>query len=473
MEGSRQGWAVLDVIAGSLARIFDICWVFIAAVIAYWIRFDHFQVPLPFQAVMLIGALMVMVYSSGFSVYGSWRGRRKIHLLGRLCISYVVAWATVMGLLAATHQADYFSRLWLGFWFLTALMGSVAFRGVVYFCLSRARARGHNVKRVIIVGSSRSIEKAHRRLVENPWLGLDLHKMLVLGDDIASTGVDYPLQHPALTDLQQLSQVVNADAINEVWICLPLREEERVNEVLYALRHSTVNIRFFPDLSGYRLLNHRATEVAGLYALDLSCSPLDGFNRFVKNLEDRVLGLAIVMFITPLLLLIAIGVKLSSPGPVLFKQYRQGMDGRRINVYKFRSMKIHNEPQGRVTQARRFDDRVTAFGRFLRRTSLDELPQFFNVIQGKMSIVGPRPHAMAHNEHYKELVESYMKRHKVKPGITGWAQVNGLRGETDTLDKMRKRVEYDLFYIENWSLGFDLRIIGLTLWKGFFHKNAF
>lgn len=469
MEGNRQGWAVLDVIAGSLARIFDICWVFVAAIIAYWIRFNHFGVPLPFQAVMLIGALLVMVYSASFSVYGSWRGRRKINLLGRLCISYVVTWATVMGLLAATHQADYFSRLWLGFWFLTGLAGSIVFRAGVYFSLSRMRARGHNMKRVIIVGSGRSVERAHRRLVDNPWLGLSLHKMLIT-DDIEPVGV---APCPILESLDQLSQIVNAEGVNEVWICLPLREEERVNEVLYELRHSTVNIRYFPDLSGYRLLNHKATEVAGLYALDLSCSPLDGFNRFVKNFEDRVLGLVIFFFITPLLLLIAIGVKLSSPGPVIFKQYRHGMDGRRINVYKFRSMKIHQEANGRVTQARRSDERITAFGRFLRRTSLDELPQFFNVIQGKMSIVGPRPHALAHNEHYKELVESYMKRHKVKPGITGWAQVNGLRGETDTLDKMRKRVEYDLFYIENWSLFFDMRIIGLTLWKGFLNKNAF
>jgi putative colanic acid biosynthesis UDP-glucose lipid carrier transferase len=473
MEGNRPGWAVLDVVAGSLARVFDICWVFIAAVLAYWIRFDHVEIPLPFQAVMLIGALLVMVYSSGFSVYASWRGRRKIHLLGRLCTSYIVTWATIMGLLAVTHQADYFSRLWLGFWFLTALLGSVLFRAVVYFSLSRMRARGHNTKRVVIVGSLRSIDKAHRRLIESPWLGLTLHKALVvrrespIGDDKCA------LPCEAMESLTNLNRTVNEDRINEVWICLPLREEERVNEVLYELRHSTVNIRYFPDLSGYRLLNHRATEVAGLYALDLSCSPLDGLNRFVKNLEDRLLGLFIFLVITPLLLLIAVGVKLSSPGPVIFKQYRHGIDGRRINVYKFRSMKIHNEPNGRVTQASRLDDRVTAFGRFLRKTSLDELPQFFNVIQGKMSIVGPRPHAMAHNEQYKELVESYMKRHKVKPGITGWAQVNGLRGETDTVEKMRKRVEYDLFYIENWSLAFDLRIIALTLWKGFFNKNAF
>ena len=158
---------------------------------------------------------------------------------------------------------------------------------------------------------------------------------------------------------------------------------------------------------------------------------------------------------------------------MLFKQKRHGWDGKPITVYKFRTMKVHEEENGQVTQAKRNDPRVTRFGAFLRRTSLDELPQFFNVLQGRMSIVGPRPHALAHNEMYKEQVEAYMQRHRVKPGITGWAQINGWRGETDTLDKMEKRVEYDLYYIENWSLWFDLKIIFLTLFKGFVHKSAY
>ncbi|MDH5184914.1 MAG: exopolysaccharide biosynthesis polyprenyl glycosylphosphotransferase, partial [Gammaproteobacteria bacterium] len=177
--------------------------------------------------------------------------------------------------------------------------------------------------------------------------------------------------------------------------------------------------------------------------------------------------------ISPLLLFIAISIKLSSKGPVFFKQMRHGWDGRIIKVYKFRSMKVHQEFDGTVTQAIKRDPRITKIGAFLRRTSLDELPQFYNVLQGRMSIVGPRPHAVAHNEHYKEVVDQYMLRHKVKPGITGWAQVNGWRGETDTVEKMQKRVEFDLFYIENWSFWFDLKIIFLTVFKGFVDKNAY
>jgi putative colanic acid biosynthesis UDP-glucose lipid carrier transferase len=261
--------------------------------------------------------------------------------------------------------------------------------------------------------------------------------------------------------------------IQEVWVCLPLKMGESVYDAMYTLRHSTVDIRYIPDFSDVRLLNHKSTEVAGIYALDLSCTPMNGINLFLKSLEDRLLGLLIFTLVAPLLLVIAIGVKLSSPGPVIFKQYRHGVDGQKFRIYKFRSMRLHQEDQQNIIQAKQNDSRITSFGRFIRKTSLDELPQFFNVIQGKMSIVGPRPHALSHNEYYKDLIESYMKRHKVKPGITGWAQVNGFRGETDSVDKMAKRVEYDLYYIENWSLMLDIKIILMTFIKGFFNKNAY
>jgi len=468
MEGGGQGWAIFNLVAGALARIFDVSWVLVAALLAFWFRFEHWQMPLPFQAVTLIGALLTVITSAVAGVYSSWRGRRKVNLIGRLLLGYCFSWGGLTALLVVSHQADYFSRLWLGYWFVASVFGSTVFRGVVYYALNRMRTRGYNIKRVVIVGRIESIRKASRRLIENPWLGMELHKVRVIGDC-----PEHEIEWSLVDSNEALSQVLEHEGVHEVWICLPLSEERVINELLFDLRHNTSNIRYFPDLSGYRLLNHKATEVAGLYALDLSCSPLDGLNRYVKSLFDKILGLLILLCIMPILAVIALGVKLSSPGPVLFKQYRHGIDGRRINIYKFRSMKLHKEQGNQLTQANRFDDRVTGFGRFLRKTSLDELPQFFNVLQGKMSIVGPRPHALAHNEQYKELVESYMKRHKVKPGITGWAQVNGLRGETDTLEKMRKRVEYDLFYIENWSIAFDIKIIIMTFWKGFMNKNAF
>jgi putative colanic acid biosynthesis UDP-glucose lipid carrier transferase len=234
-----------------------------------------------------------------------------------------------------------------------------------------------------------------------------------------------------------------------------------------------VVVRFFPEWDDVPLFSHKISNIAGLYALDLSSTPMVGPARLLKRLEDLALGALISVLVLPLCLGIALAIALTSPGPVLFKQYRTGINGKRFKVYKFRSMVVHQEEGGQVTQARKGDSRVTRVGTFLRRTSLDELPQFFNVLQGRMSIVGPRPHALAHNEYYKELVESYMQRHKVKPGITGWAQVNGYRGETDTLEKMQKRVEHDLWYIDNWSLGLDLKIILQTIFKGFRDTNAY
>lgn len=191
-----------------------------------------------------------------------------------------------------------------------------------------------------------------------------------------------------------------------------------------------------------------------------------------KRLEDIIVSLSILIVISPVLLIIACAVKFTSPGPVIFRQIRYGMDGKSIKVWKFRSMTVM-ENDNNVTQATKHDLRVTKVGKFLRRTSLDELPQFFNVLFGQMSVVGPRPHAVSHNEQYRTLIKGYMLRHKVKPGITGLAQVNGWRGETDTLDKMQKRVEYDLLYIRNWSIWLDLKIIFLTIFKGFVNKSAY
>ncbi len=452
------------------ARLFDLLWAVAAGVLAYYFRFNHVEMPLNYQIVILIGALLVAIASSYSNIYASWRGRRLMVMFGHLFATWATGYAVLLGLLVFAHQAEYFSRLWLFYWLLLGIGGSMLFRYLIYALLGRLRKRGMNHKGVLVVGTGDSAREAVQALKMNPWAGYDIVQMVPInGCEITSPYQGIPVAGKGV-DLAHLVQTLG---VQEVWVCLPLKKGDYVNQVLYDLRHSTVDIRYLPDLSDFRLLNHRATELAGLQMLNLSCSPIRGLNYYLKQLEDRILGLLILLLISPLLLLISLGVKLSSPGPILFKQYRNGMDGRRINVYKFRSMKVHGEAEGVVTQAKRNDDRITRFGRFLRRTSLDELPQFFNVIQGKMSIVGPRPHAVVHNEQYKELIESYMKRHKVKPGITGWAQINGFRGETDTIDKMQKRVEYDLFYIENWSILFDLKIIFLTFFKGFFDKNAY
>jgi putative colanic acid biosynthesis UDP-glucose lipid carrier transferase len=279
-----------------------------------------------------------------------------------------------------------------------------------------------------------------------------------------------PLQADQLYSYAALPDQQQPD---EIWLCLPLSDEAGIRTSLDALRHSVANIRLVPDWFSLKLINHGISEALGIPMLDLSASPVTGTTRLLKAAEDRLLALLILVLISPIMVVIAVAVKFSSPGPIYFKQKRNGWNGNVINVYKFRSMYMHQEDDGQVTQATQGDPRITPLGRFLRRTSLDELPQFINVLQGRMSIVGPRPHAVAHNDYYKQHVPRYMLRHKVKPGITGWAQVHGLRGETDTLEKMEKRVEYDLYYIEHMSLWLDLKIMAMTVFKGFTNSNAY
>jgi putative colanic acid biosynthesis UDP-glucose lipid carrier transferase len=224
---------------------------------------------------------------------------------------------------------------------------------------------------------------------------------------------------------------------------------------------------FYDDFPG------GAAEAAGAATPRFTSPLMVRINRVIKAFEDCVLATLGLLLASPMMLVIALGVKLSSPGPVLFLQRRHGRDEDPIVIYKFRTMRVHTECDGQVTQASKNDSRVTRIGAFLRRTSLDELPQLINVLQGRMSIVGPRPHVVEHTEHYRDMVAAYQQRHRVKPGMTGWAQVHGWRGETDTLEKMQRRVEYDLYYIEHWSLRFDLKIIFMTLTKGFLHPNAY
>lgn len=265
-----------------------------------------------------------------------------------------------------------------------------------------------------------------------------------------------------LGDLSHLAEYVRQQHIDMIFITLPMTSQPRILKLLEALRDTTASVYFVPDIFLYELIQARMETIGGIPLLAVCESPFYGADGLIKRVSDLVLATAILGLIAPLMLAIAAAVKLSSRGTVLFRQRRYGLDGREIVVYKFRTMRVV-EDGAVVTQATRGDPRVTPLGAFLRRTSLDELPQFINVLQGRMSVVGPRPHAVAHNEMYRKLIPSYMIRHKVRPGITGLAQVNGLRGETDTLEKMRARVECDLSYLRNWSLWLDLKIVLMTI----------
>lgn len=435
--------------------------VLFAGFLAYCIRFGSTDVHDRFLLGMVIIAIFVVMANFIDGAYVRWRTTRLSNILFRLlCIWGIVALLATSIIYLAEASVRY-SRLWLGMTLLFSFAMAAGFRILVMLSLKRARALGKNLRGVFLVGPQENLLNVAHGMRRSP------------GEGFAISGVQRVNAMPDEAFLETLARRVEASDAREVWLCLPLEMGGTVQDIMFALRHQTAEVRFLPEFQDLKLLNHRISEVAGRFSIDLSVTPMTETARFLKRVEDVVLGTLFLLISLPIGAVIAIILKYESRGPIVFKQYRTGVNGQHFKVYKFRSMEVHDEPTGQITQAQRGDPRVTPFGAFLRRTSLDELPQFYNVLQGRMSIVGPRPHALKHNDHYKELVESYMKRHKVKPGITGWAQVNGFRGGTDTIEKMEKRVEHDLWYIDNWSLWLDLRIIGLTILHGFIHKNAY
>jgi putative colanic acid biosynthesis UDP-glucose lipid carrier transferase len=453
-----------------LTRAVDMVTVCFAGWLAYVIKFDQVVLLPSYRSALLIGLLLTPVVFSFFNIYTSKRGEGFFRHIMTLTQAMFALGFMLAGLSFFTRSGATFSRTWYSWWIMLSLLLLILLRCSLLLILRLMRARGMNERRVVIIGASELGIKFASTVQQALWTGFNIVAFI---DDNAQDKPGMINYVPVLQTPPSLSQYLTNEAIDEVWLALPLNAEARVKAILYELRHHTITTRFVLDIFGLDLLNHSITDVAGFPVLNIRSSPMTGMNRLIKAIEDRVLAAIILLFISPILLLVAIGVKLSSKGPIFFKQQRLGWDGRIIKVYKFRTMYQHQEVDGKITQATLNDKRITAYGSFLRKTSLDELPQFVNVLQGRMSIVGPRPHALAHNEIYKESIHAYMQRHHVKPGITGWAQVNGWRGETDTLNKMQKRIEYDLYYINNWSLGFDLQIILLTFFRGFFNRNAY
>jgi putative colanic acid biosynthesis UDP-glucose lipid carrier transferase len=367
-----------------------------------------------------------------------------------------------------TKSTTDFSRVVLTVWIFLVPSAMCLMRFTLRTALRKARAQGSNSRVVAFAGVSAATIKMATHIRQMPWAGLS-----VLGafDDRIPARLD--LDGLSLQgDLNKLIELASSGQIDIVYITLPMQAEKRIIQLIEKLADTTAAVYVVPDLFMFSLYKARWVTVGGMPVISTFESPFYGIESWVKRAEDVVLGGLILLIISPLLLVIAIVVKLTSPGPAIFKQHRYGLKGELVDVWKFRSMTVCDNG-GRVVQATKNDARITPFGAFLRRTSLDELPQFINVLQGTMSIVGPRPHAVAHNEQYRKLIRGYMLRHKVKPGITGLAQVSGFRGETETLDKMQSRVDHDLEYIQNWSLWLDIKIIFKTVMVGFGGKNVY
>lgn len=415
--------------------------------------------------IYLCGVGVIALFPA-FRLYVSWRGRR----LTDLVVRSLAAWALVfaLGILVSflMHQSAAVSRLWAATWFGSVALALAGVRLAAYTILGAARDRGLDRKRVLLVGFGALGHDLWRRVERYREAGYEVAGIY------AEAHENLPPQVRRLHELDALHGFVREHDVREVWIVLPMEAGQELREVLYHLRNDLVDIRWIPDVMSIQLLGHRIGEFLGLPAIQLNSLPAAGVRGLAKEAFDRAFALCALVGLSPVMLTVAGLVKLTSRGPVLFTQPRLGVDGKVFHVYKFRTMTVHQE-HGVVTQATRDDARITRIGGFLRRTSLDELPQFLNVLRGDMSVVGPRPHALEHNELYKDLVQRYMMRHRVKPGITGWAQVNGLRGQTDTLRKMSDRIEHDIYYIQHWTFRMDLIIIARTAVSGWTGRNVY
>jgi putative colanic acid biosynthesis UDP-glucose lipid carrier transferase len=377
------------------------------------------------------------------------------HLLGN--------WFFIAGLLwllgAVTHYWQEFSQDALVVWLLVAPFAQVAAHLILRAAAPYLVRLQGQPQRAVIVGMNEQGVALASRVGETPYSRIEFAGFF---DDRDLERLDASSDYRLLGSLVAMPDFVREKNIQLIYLSIPMASQPRILQVLDGLKDSTASIFFVPDMFITDLIQGQAGSVCGMPVISVCETPFRGTNGMVKRASDIVLSLLILVLVSPLLLALAIAVRVTSPGPIVFKQRRYGLDGKEIMVYKFRSMTV-TEDGPTVQQAKKNDSRITPLGALMRKTSLDELPQFINVLQGRMSIVGPRPHAVVHNEMYRKLIKGYMVRHKVKPGITGWAQVNGYRGETDTLEKMQGRIDHDLDYLRNWSLRLDLYIIFRTI----------
>jgi len=409
--------------------------------------------------------LMWMVYSNS-GIYRRFPG----HVSRSVAVLW--AWTKVVGMMIAlaffTKVSEDYSRQVIISWFAISAVAQTLVHIGMEHMIRVYKASHLEIIPSILVGNSEMGKYLAYHINQNPWMN---HKIVgVVSDD---EGDRWHLGGlPKLGKLSELRSMVEKYKIKRVYFAMTMKTSHQVRDLQMELIDLNVDIVWAPDIFGLHMVSPSVREIAGVPLYYLSESPLVEGARVSKMLMDKSLTLIALILLAPVMIGAAIAVKLSSPGPVLFRQERHGLDGKIIGILKFRSMKVHQEQDGTVTQASKGDDRLTAVGAFLRKTSMDELPQLFNVLKGEMSLVGPRPHAKAHNHFYADKIVAYMSRHRILPGITGLAQVNGYRGETDTLEKMEMRVEYDLTYINNWSIWLDIRILIKTVFT-LLSKNAY
>jgi len=458
---------------GGVFRVVDISVVGIAWLASWWIRFKLPLIPvtkgLPdFESYAALTPLIIFLWIIVFQFTGVYQSRRMVrrtHEAQNLIRSHLIA---LLLFIAITYLfSDYRYSRGVMLWFGTiSALSLVSFRLMLRNSLRAIRKRGYNLRHVLIVGESGSTESLIGYLHKFPELGVRVRGVISKNE---ATPSRFILGVPVLGSYERLISIVRSTQADQVVIALPRQDSAQLDEMLRALQDELVELQLIPDLHEYITLGCEIDEVDGLPLVRLNDSPLGGWMSLGKRAMDFVLALLALILLGPLFLLLSIAVKLSSRGPIFYGQERMGLDGRTFKMWKFRSMRVDAEKETGAVWAKVNDDRRTRIGTLLRSTSLDEIPQFWNVLVGDMSLVGPRPERPVFVHQFKKEIPHYMLRHKVKAGITGWAQVNGWRGDTS----LQKRIECDLYYIRNWSFIFDVKILILTIWKGFINKNAY
>lgn len=425
----------------------------------------------PMRYYLFVLPVIAVVWPVVFDIFQMYTPKRNISLWQELFQLVKATFMSILVLLSLSffYRDHVYSRLVFVLFFLVSLCLIFLDRILLRKLLRFLRTRGYNLKRVLIVGAGETGQRLAQKIADSTWTGFSLVGWI---DDYLKPG-DIVCEKEIIGNCAMINEVIERYKIEQVFIALPIRAYQRLTYLLKKLEQETVDVRIVPNIYQALTLNASIEDFDGMPIINLTESPIYGWNRVLKRLFDIAVSSLSLILMMPLMGIIVILIKRSSPGPVFFKQKRYGIAGKEFYVYKFRSMVVIDQEIADKLQAHRADSRITPVGRFLRRTSLDELPQLYNVLCGQMSVVGPRPHPLYLDEKHRLLLETYMWRYKVKPGITGWAQVNGWRGETDTLEKMKRRIEHDIYYIEHWSVWFDLKILWLTVWKGLLNRNAY
>ena len=454
-----------------LFRIIDLAVLILTGILTHYLVFQHFPDQALSKSLIILNCFFFLIAARYAGLYTSMRGKKSntefypLSGIGLILIGSLIVTAIFLGEsnLGTTRQTVF----WIMLWNILTVGILVFSRITIRSGLKFSRAIGLNQRKILLIGANANSLNVEEEIRLNPIHGLQIVGYL---DDRDDNRDDTLMNSQYLGNTNQIIDVVHEKDVDQIWITYPLKAEDRVKSLIAQLRHETTSIRYVIDTAVFKDNKKTITNFANIPLLDIDVSPMDGpISHNAKKVEDIVGSLVALLLLSPLFLIIAIGIKLTSPGPVFYRQTRISWNNKPFDILKFRSMPVDIEDKTGPQWAAKGENRATKFGAFLRKTSLDELPQFINVLKGDMSIVGPRPERPELIKEFKQNIPDYMKKHMVKAGITGWAQVNGYRGDTD----LQMRIKYDIEYIKNWSPLFDLQIAIMTIFKGFMNKNAY